>query len=64
MQQQAEGVISQVGVASLYFLEHLLTYLDESEERVRTEGEARERTKFKTERRELEDYRRMGPLKG
>jgi hypothetical protein len=58
--QQAEDVIRQVSVASLYFLEHLFTCLDQAEERWR----AREQAKYEADRWEFDIYRRMGPLKG
>jgi len=58
--QQAEDVIRQVGVASLYFTEHMLICLHQAEER----GRAEERARYEAERRELEAYRRMGPPKG
>jgi hypothetical protein len=58
--QQAEDVNSQVSVASLYFLEHLFTCLYQAEEH----GRVGERAKYEVDHRELEAYKRMGPLKG
>ncbi|KIM76755.1 hypothetical protein PILCRDRAFT_825972 [Piloderma croceum F 1598] len=37
--------------------------ISQAEERGRAEGEAQERARYEAERRELEAYRRMGPLK-
>jgi len=42
----------------------IVDHPQQAEERGRVEGEARERARHEAERRELEAYRRMGPLKG